>query len=370
MDHEGAGDAQRGERPRHRLQQGGIGDSEQLHLRLGRIEAGAEHVHDRAHLEHPTNRPGMAKAGVIERREQEADSDLVERLARSLRRHVELRAELLEHVGRSAARGDRAIAVLGDGQARRGGGEGDGGGDVDRGRAVAAGAAAVGEEIVGPGEIGVGGAQGAGGAGQLVRGLALEPESDQHGGDRGLGKLAGDKLGEQPLRFGFGQRFAGIEPGERGLGGRGFGRGKDVFRLRGHGVFPGSGAQKKRPAGSGGPCLETSNYQRVRFTIDGRAPRRRICPTTNARRARRPARKRRGRSRCGSRGSSSPPKSQLKACKSTAIQRRPVPTRHPGESRDLGTRSHRGSPSGPGFRRDDGSFSNGAGLGTLEEPAP
>ena len=174
----------------------------------------------------------MAKAGMVERREQEADAGLVERPAGDFGADVELRAELLEHVGRAAARGHRAVAVLGDRQAGRGGGEGDGGRDVDRGRAVAAGAAAVGEEIIGPREISVGGAQRAGGAGQLRRGLALEPKSDQHGGDGGLGKPAGDQLGEQGFGFGLGERFAGVEPGQRRFGGVGFGFGKDDIWAR------------------------------------------------------------------------------------------------------------------------------------------
>ena len=60
MDDQRPLDAERGERPRHRLEQARIGDAEQLHRRLGRVHAGAEHVHDRPHLERPADRAGMA----------------------------------------------------------------------------------------------------------------------------------------------------------------------------------------------------------------------------------------------------------------------------------------------------------------------
>ena len=56
----------------------------------------------------------------------------------------------------------------------------DRGRDVDRARSVAAGAAAVGEQIIGPREGLVGGAQRARRADQLVGRLALHPQRDQH----------------------------------------------------------------------------------------------------------------------------------------------------------------------------------------------
>ena len=198
--------------------------------------------------------PAWRRPGMVERREQEADPGLVQRLAGLLGAHVQLRPELLEHVGRAAARGDRAVAVLGDRQAGRGRGEGDRGRDVDRGGAVAAGAAAVGEEIIGPREIGVGGSKGPGGAGQLLGRLALEPKRDEHRGDGRLGQSPGDELGEQRLGFGFGEGFAGVEPGERGLGGRWLRTSaRTYFGWVDMAIFLENGAQKKRPAGSGGP---------------------------------------------------------------------------------------------------------------------
>src|SRR3546814_5585744 len=74
----------------------------------------------------------MAKPRMVAGREQEADAGFVQRLSRHLRRHVELRAQLLQYIGRSAARRDRAVAVLRHRQSRRRRDEGDRGRDVDR----------------------------------------------------------------------------------------------------------------------------------------------------------------------------------------------------------------------------------------------
>src|SRR6185503_3580048 len=128
-----------------------------------------------------------------------------------------------EHVSRAAARGHRPVAVLGDRQARGGGDEGDGGRQVDRAGAVAAGAAAVGERVIGPLERRIGGAQRAGRADQLVGGLALVLEGDQQGGDRRLGEASGDELGKQGLALVPGERASGEQGGERLLGRLGLG---------------------------------------------------------------------------------------------------------------------------------------------------
>ena len=95
-------DAERAQHLGDRLDQPFLGDAEQLHLRLGRVHAGAEDVHDRAHLERAAHRPGMFEAGMVGRREEEAEADLVQRPARGRRRNVEPDAQLLQHVGRAA----------------------------------------------------------------------------------------------------------------------------------------------------------------------------------------------------------------------------------------------------------------------------
>jgi hypothetical protein len=240
-------DAERSQRARHRFEQPLLGDAEQLHARLGRVHAGAEDVHDRADAERAPHRPGMAQAGMILRRVQEADARLVERAPRDGRRAVELHAELLEHVGRAAARGDRTVAVLGDRQAGGGGGEGDRGGEVDRARPVAAGAAAVGEQIVRPVEGKIGGAQRAGGADQLLHRLAADLQRDQHRGDRRLVERAADERAEQQFGLVALERRPRIEQGQdvgfalplrRRLGG-------EIGHV--HGSNPAADGQRKSP---------------------------------------------------------------------------------------------------------------------------
>ena len=86
---------------------------------------------------------------MIERRKQEAEAGLVENLARFERRQVKPSAERLEDVGRPASRGERTVAVLDHGQAAGGGDECRRGRHVDRAREIAAGAAAVGEQMIG-----------------------------------------------------------------------------------------------------------------------------------------------------------------------------------------------------------------------------
>ena len=192
---------------------------------------------------------------MIVGREQEAEADLVERAAGDFGRRVEVDSEPLEHVGRAAARGHRPIAVLGDRQARSGGDEGDRGRQVDRAGSVAAGAAAVGERIIGPLERRVGGAQRAGGADQLVGGLALDLEGDQQRGDRRLGQASGDELGKQGLALVPGKRASGEQGGQRLLGRFGLGwlrRRDGDLGVHEHGDDPGWRWGNKKPAGSGG----------------------------------------------------------------------------------------------------------------------
>ena len=60
-----------------------------------------------------------------------------------VRRHLDVDAQGLEHVGAAALARDRAVAVLGHGHARPGDDESGGRGDIERMRHVAAGAAGV-----------------------------------------------------------------------------------------------------------------------------------------------------------------------------------------------------------------------------------
>ena len=66
------------------------------------------------------------------------------------RRNVDLRAERFEDVGGPAFRADAAVAVLGHRQPGGSGNKGARGRDIDHARPVAAGAAAIGEQIIWP----------------------------------------------------------------------------------------------------------------------------------------------------------------------------------------------------------------------------
>ena len=144
--------------------------------------------------------------------------------------------------------------MLGDGKASRRADESRRGRDVDRARAVAAGPARVREEIVRPLERLVGGAERARRAGQLGRGLPLEPERDQHRGDSGLGESPVDERREQDLGFGFIQGRTGIEARQgrfHRLGEGGRGRNGRLGEIAGHVHFfeNSRGERTKKPAG-------------------------------------------------------------------------------------------------------------------------
>ena len=92
----------------------------------------------------------MLHARMVGGREQEAEAGLVEHAARGGGATSIFAPNCFEHVGRAAFRADAAIAVLGDRQPACRRDEAGGGRDVDQPRPVAAGAAAIGEQIIGP----------------------------------------------------------------------------------------------------------------------------------------------------------------------------------------------------------------------------
>jgi hypothetical protein len=84
---------------------------------------------------------------VVAPREGEADAGVVEAALERLGRGVELHADLLEHVGAAGLARGRAVPVLDDLDAARGGDEGRGGRDVERPADVAAGAAGIEDDL-------------------------------------------------------------------------------------------------------------------------------------------------------------------------------------------------------------------------------
>ena len=123
-------------------------------------------------------------------REQEAEAELVDRALDPLRRQLEPEAERLEHVCRARGGGDRAVAVLRDGRAGCRGEERRGGRDVDRALPVAARPGRV-DQVISLGSHGQDvGAHRLGAAGDLVRGLALQPQRDQEAADLRRSRVA------------------------------------------------------------------------------------------------------------------------------------------------------------------------------------
>ena len=210
-------------------------------------------------------------------REQEAEAGLVEQAARGRRVDVDLRAQLLEHVGRAASRADAAIAVLGDRQAARRRDEGRRGRDVDQPRPVAAGAAAIGEEIIGPVERQRRGRQGVRRADHFLGGLALHPQRDQHAGDLGRLELAEHEPLEQMLRVVARQILAGQQFGQ-GIGHRAEvddGRGGGSARMAALAVNMGNSFPS---GGSGGGHKKTRQWRALIGSVGGQFTSRAIAP--------------------------------------------------------------------------------------------
>ena len=111
-----------------------------LPAHAGRVGERAEQVEDRARAKLGTGRPDILHRRVMRRREHEADPSLGDAARDPFRRQIDIDAERGKHVGSTRTRGQRAIAVLGDGHAGAGHNDRGAGGNVERARSVAAGA--------------------------------------------------------------------------------------------------------------------------------------------------------------------------------------------------------------------------------------
>jgi hypothetical protein len=109
--------------------------------------------------------------------------------------------------------------VLGDRQAAGGRHERRRCRDVDQAGTVAAGAATVGEQIIGPLERQRGGEQAARGADHLVGRFALHTQGNQHAGDFGGLELAEHQALEQMLGL-VGRQVIAVEEARQGIGHR------------------------------------------------------------------------------------------------------------------------------------------------------
>ena len=191
VDDERALGAETGEHVRDRRHELRRVHADDLRPRAGRVRQRPEHVEDRPRCEVAANRRRVPHRRMMRRGEQEAEAELVDRARDRLRRQLEVEAERLEHVSRAGGRGDGAVPVLRDPGARGCGDERGRGRDVERPGAVAS----------GPGRVHEIGARGPddehvlahrlGATGDLVGGLALDPQRDEKRSDLRGRRLAG-----------------------------------------------------------------------------------------------------------------------------------------------------------------------------------
>ena len=104
------------------------------------LDSGPKQIEDRARGQFDAGRADVLHRGVVRWREHEADAGFLDAAADLFGLDVDLDPERCQHVGRARARGQRAVAVLGDRDAGAGDDERGAGRHVDRARAVAAGA--------------------------------------------------------------------------------------------------------------------------------------------------------------------------------------------------------------------------------------
>ena len=188
-------------------------DTHNLRRGSGGIAERAENVEDGADAERATDRhDGLhrrMKAGCV----KEGEVVGAERGGGFVGGEPDGDAEGFEDVAGAAARGDGAVAVLGDGGSCSGGDESCSGGDVEGAAEVSAGAAGVGELKA----LGVveregsdGGAHRVDEAGDLGGGFATGCKRSEQRGELEVAELAGeDLLHERPSVFA-GETFAGL----------------------------------------------------------------------------------------------------------------------------------------------------------------
>ena len=174
---------------------------ERRHVDADHLRPGAGGVRERAeHVEHGT-RGQLAPHGrrvphrrMVRRREHEAEAELVDRLFDAGHRLLERKTKRFEHVRRARCGRDGAVAVLRHACTRSGRNDRRRSRDVDRARAVAAGPSRVDEVVALRPDGEHVAAHRLRTAGDLVRGLALEPERHEEPPDLCLRRLAAHDL--------------------------------------------------------------------------------------------------------------------------------------------------------------------------------
>ena len=92
--------------------------ADHLPLDAGRIGERTEQVEDRSRRELGPGRTDILHRGMMRGREHEADAGFLDAAADLLGPQIDLHAERGQHVGGARARRQRAVAVLGDGDAQ------------------------------------------------------------------------------------------------------------------------------------------------------------------------------------------------------------------------------------------------------------
>ena len=210
MEDDRAFDAEPREHIRHLAGQVPVGDAEGLVPGAGGIAEGADDVEERAHAELPPRYTGKAKRRMEDRSEEKPNAGLVDAARDAFGSEVDLHAQLLEHVGRTAQRRSRAISMLGHLRPARRRHNPRERGDVERRQAIAAGPACVEELAVDLDRRGER-ASCARKAGDLVDSLALHPQGDHEPGDLDRGGVTAHDRLEGGGSFGFAERLASHE---------------------------------------------------------------------------------------------------------------------------------------------------------------
>src|SRR5499433_969114 len=204
--HEGAERAQFGEHARQGLREGFRVHADDLGIGARGIGERAEHVEDGANAHLAPRRHDVLHGGVEERRVEEADAHLLDAAGNLDGAQLDDDAKRLDHVGRAAQGGQRAVPVLGDLEPRSRDHEGGGGRHVEGARSIAARARGIDQHLA----IGARGAHHLVGPrldpdhllahhlpepDQLLDGLALHAKGGEEGGDLHVGGGAGhDRL--------------------------------------------------------------------------------------------------------------------------------------------------------------------------------
>ena len=196
---------QHGQRLRDRARDVGRVHPEHPGASPGRVRERSEDVEDRARAELASHRRGVLHGRVVQRREHESEPERVDRLGDPLGRLLEVEPERLEHVRGAGDGAHRAVTVLRDRRACRGGDDRRGRGDVERARAVAARPHDV--DDVRPRRVHGQhvGAHRLGTAGDLVGALPLRAQRHEEAADLRRRRLPGHDLAHHLARLGRGR---------------------------------------------------------------------------------------------------------------------------------------------------------------------